>query len=162
MNEALLTYWNETVKDDDVVYHLGDVAMGKFDDSWEYVKKLKGKIFLVMGNHDRVSHKYYMSEKQVAKHATRYIERFMWMDYSMRLNDWKLHHFPYSGDHTAEERFQHVRPVKTYENVLIHGHVHELWKTNGYQINVGVDVRDFRPVAREAIQAEYRAIVGAS
>jgi calcineurin-like phosphoesterase family protein len=30
---------------------------------------------------------------------------------------------------------------------LIHGHVHNSWKVNGRQINVGVDVWDFTPVS---------------
>jgi calcineurin-like phosphoesterase family protein len=159
MNEALLTYWNETVGVDDVVYHLGDVAMGHFDDSWEYVKKLHGNIYLVNGNHDRVSRKYHMSEKYVTRFSTRYIERFIAYDYEMRIGDWKLHHFPYLGDHVGEERFKNERPVPTYEKVLIHGHVHEEWRERtvpGYppMFNVGVDVRGFRPVHRDALSAE--------
>lgn len=29
---------------------------------------------------------------------------------------------------------------------LLHGHVHDQWQVNGRQINVGVDVWDYRPV----------------
>ena len=159
MNEALLDYWNQTVKPEDTVYHLGDVAMGHFDDSWEYVKKLNGNIILVLGNHDRISRKYHMSEKYVTRFATRYIERFSVIDYEMRLGDWKLHHFPYMGDHVGEERFKEQRPKPTYEKVLIHGHVHEEWKERrleGYppMLNVGVDVREFKPTHRDALTEE--------
>lgn len=31
--------------------------------------------------------------------------------------------------------------------VLLNGHVHERWKVNGRQVNVGVDVWDYRPVS---------------
>lgn len=157
MNEALLTYWNETVKPEDTVYHLGDVAMGHFDDSWEYVKKLHGNIInLIIGNHDRVARKYHMSEKYVTRFATRYLERFPTMDYEFRIGDWKLHHFPYVGDHVGEERFKEHRPKPTYERVLIHGHVHEEWKVRQEpglppMVNVGVDVWGFRPVGRDEL-----------
>lgn len=157
MNQAMLDLWNETVADNDVVYHLGDVAMGQFDDSWEYVKKLKGQIHLVIGNHDRIARRYHMSEKYVAKFETRYIERFASIDYEFRLGGWKLHHLPYTEDHVEVPRFMEHRPVRTFESVLIHGHVHEEWKIRGNQHNVGVDVRNFRPVEFDELRAEVEA-----
>jgi calcineurin-like phosphoesterase family protein len=155
MNEALLDYWNQTVKPNDFVWHLGDVAMGHFDESWEYVKKLNGTIFLVIGNHDRIARRYHMAEKYVARFATRYLERFQATDYEMRLGDWKLHHFPYFGDHVGEERFTEFRP-KDDGSILVHGHVHEEWKSRPTErmFNVGVDVRDFRPIHRETLAME--------
>lgn len=54
--------------------------------------------------------------------------------------------FPYSGDHTEEDRFEKYRPID--EGLwLLHGHVHCAWSVNGRQINVGVDVRDFTPIS---------------
>jgi calcineurin-like phosphoesterase family protein len=47
MNERLIEVWNETVKPEDLVYHLGDVSFGHFD-----VRVLNGRKFLVTGNHD--------------------------------------------------------------------------------------------------------------
>lgn len=57
----------------------------------------------------------------------------------------KLHHFPYQGDHTEKDRYQCYRPVDN-GNLLLCGHVHDLWKFNGRMINVGVDCWDFKPV----------------
>lgn len=31
--------------------------------------------------------------------------------------------------------------------MALHGHVHEKWRVLGRQVNVGVDVWDYRPVA---------------
>lgn len=159
MNEAMLTYWNETVGPADYVYHLGDVAMGHFVDSWEYVKKLHGHIYLVYGNHDRPATRYGMSQKYADRFCTLYVERFIDMDYEYRIGDYKLHHLPYCGDHVGEERFKSQRPVPTYERGLIHGHVHEEWdelRLDGLppMFNVGVDVRGFRPIAAETVFAE--------
>lgn len=49
-NEQLVRNWNETVKPDDTVIHLGDVFFRK--ESQSYAKRLSGKKILVMGNHD--------------------------------------------------------------------------------------------------------------
>ena len=44
MNEAILEKWNATVKDEDIVYHLGDVIMGAdMEDGLRIVQKLKGQ-----------------------------------------------------------------------------------------------------------------------
>ena len=48
MDEALVDGWNKTVKANDTVYHLGDVAFNNYD----CIKRLKGRIKLVPGNHD--------------------------------------------------------------------------------------------------------------
>ena len=51
MNETIVSNWNATVSADDEVYLLGDVMLGK-DDSIEYLKRLNGKIHIILGNHD--------------------------------------------------------------------------------------------------------------
>lgn len=58
MNQALIKAWNSVVTDKDTVYHLGDFCFGK-----RYLpiaKELKGKKFLVMGNHDQYRAENYL------------------------------------------------------------------------------------------------------
>ena len=52
MNEAIIQRWNDRVKPDDIVYHLGDVIMGDLDSGIELIKRLNGHIRLAIGNHD--------------------------------------------------------------------------------------------------------------
>src|SRR6478735_3720332 len=52
MNEVLIAIWNETVKNNDTVYFLGDFAMGRFAQAAEIFARLNGNIHLVRGNHD--------------------------------------------------------------------------------------------------------------
>jgi calcineurin-like phosphoesterase family protein len=52
MNEGLIKNWNETVSPDDVVYHLGDFAMGNRTLIPEILSRLNGRLILVRGNHD--------------------------------------------------------------------------------------------------------------
>jgi calcineurin-like phosphoesterase family protein len=57
MNEALIKNWNDTVKPDDQVFHLGDFAFRRSGISEkeiiEWRRRLNGKISLVLGNHDK-------------------------------------------------------------------------------------------------------------
>ena len=52
MNEAMIESWNRFVGKDDIVYHLGDFAMGSKDEIERLVARLNGRIKLVKGNHD--------------------------------------------------------------------------------------------------------------
>lgn len=54
MDRYLIDRWNDVVKPDDIIYHLGDFACGDRDPA--RIKKifdqLKGRKFLILGNHD--------------------------------------------------------------------------------------------------------------
>ena len=52
MNEGLIELWNQTVGPEDIVYHLGDFAMGQRVLIPEVLARLNGRIILVQGNHD--------------------------------------------------------------------------------------------------------------
>lgn len=52
MNEKLIQYWNETVSDDYIVFHLGDFAFCGPTKVREIKEQLNGKIILIKGNHD--------------------------------------------------------------------------------------------------------------
>ena len=51
MNEALITNWNNTVGKDDIVFHLGDFAMGGSAEWCRLLERLNGRIYLILGNH---------------------------------------------------------------------------------------------------------------
>ena len=56
MNETLIRNWNETVPEDGVVFHLGDLATHLHRDVITgLVRRLNGTILLVKGNHDDIS-----------------------------------------------------------------------------------------------------------
>ena len=52
MNEALINNWNSVVKENDIVFHLGDFMFGNINRFWEFRSRLNGKIYLIHGNHD--------------------------------------------------------------------------------------------------------------
>ena len=54
MDEYMIKKWNSVVKEGDIVYHLGDFALGLgFDEYLKLISKLQGDIILIYGNHDR-------------------------------------------------------------------------------------------------------------
>ncbi len=53
MDTALINNWNETVSDEDVIWHLGDVALTTKPRILQILAQLKGHKHLVCGNHDR-------------------------------------------------------------------------------------------------------------
>lgn len=58
-DKYMIDEWNDKVKDNDNILHLGDVA---FKEGYLEAKKLKGNITLLIGNHDKFKHiDYYRS-----------------------------------------------------------------------------------------------------
>lgn len=56
MNEALIQRWNEKVRESDLVLHLGDFSFGNKNRIKDIVSRLNGRIWLLLGNHDREQH----------------------------------------------------------------------------------------------------------
>ncbi len=52
MNEYIIEKWNSVVKDEDIVYHLGDVGFGTIEMLKDLIGRLNGKKILLRGNHD--------------------------------------------------------------------------------------------------------------
>jgi calcineurin-like phosphoesterase family protein len=54
MNELLIYEHNSYISPEDTVWHLGDFSFGNFMQTCEVVKRLNGKINVILGNHDKV------------------------------------------------------------------------------------------------------------
>lgn len=59
MNNRLINNWNNTIKKDDTVYHLGDFALADDEEIKNIFNKLNGNIILIRGNNDGKSAKFY-------------------------------------------------------------------------------------------------------
>jgi len=53
MNDMMIKTWNQTVSEDDEVYHLGDVSLTNQEKTMEILNRLNGKIYLIKGNHEK-------------------------------------------------------------------------------------------------------------
>lgn len=150
MNEMLIANWNSVVSPTDRVYHLGDVALGTFEESMKCVARLNGYKILVMGNHDRLFHDPEVKNRDKAetyfnrfrpvyetafdeviegtyeKAAEAYIIPEMKVNLSTGDSEaqaFRMSHFPYTGDSHDKPRYDIVRP-KDDGKVLLHGHTH--------------------------------------
>ena len=145
MNEELIARWNSVVHRDGIVFHLGDFCFGK-PDKWNHIlDRLKGRIYLVLGNHD-------------AGHISEEVaERFEAVAFQMRLNvngqKIYLNHFPflsYSGDnHGTWQLFGHIHSNLHNYNII---DKHRLPVLQPGQYDVGVDNNNFTPVSYRQVE----------
>lgn len=59
-DRMLIDYWNETVRNDDIVWFLGDFVLGGRNVLNDYASKLKGRKRIILGNHDNLKDKDYL------------------------------------------------------------------------------------------------------
>ncbi len=55
MNEYMVAKWNAKVRDNDDVIILGDFSYGSVEETDALLRRLKGNLFLIEGNHDKAS-----------------------------------------------------------------------------------------------------------
>jgi len=51
--QKIINQWKATVQPQDIVYHLGDVTWGNFDQTIKIMDELPGTKILIKGNHDK-------------------------------------------------------------------------------------------------------------
>lgn len=61
MKDYIIKQWNSVVKADDIVWFLGDLALGNRETCREIVSKLNGRKRMVKGNHDNWTDDFYRS-----------------------------------------------------------------------------------------------------
>jgi calcineurin-like phosphoesterase family protein len=57
--DLILENWNRFIQPGDIVFHLGDLALGKKEDAEALVSFLNGNLYLMRGNHDRRGKAFY-------------------------------------------------------------------------------------------------------
>jgi len=163
---VIIKRWNELVKPEDFVYHLGDVAMHTAPMK-RILPLLNGKKILIIGNHD-LMYPYFIKtrgQKFVDRMTEEYKNAGFTEIHSSGLEigqpgaPWvkiRLSHFPTKN---AEDRYHNdkhdsARPIDDGK-LNICGHIHQNWLKRGNNINVGVDVWNFTPVSLEDIVYLY-------
>lgn len=157
MDSDIVERYNGLVAADDDVWWLGDVAMGDAQQTLRNVARCNGVKRLVVGNHDRVFHRPQSNRRPESEWDALYREvGFASIEHtpsSITLANGLsvvMCHFPYRGDSHDEDRFDALRPADQ-GRWLLHGHVHEKWRQQGRQINVGVDAWGGQPVSEAQI-----------
>lgn len=143
MNEGLINKWNERIKPEDTIFHIGDFCFknssskrgeGIKVSAIEWEKRLNGKIIHIKGNHDKNNSTKTIIHRLVISHANKQIN---------------LVHNPEHVDSNYEINFV--------------GHIHQNWKIKrirqGWKftdaINVGTDVWNYYPVNFNELMGRY-------
>lgn len=128
MNTEIVERWNKIVKENDLIYHLGDFA---WSNSLYFIKQLNGHIHIIFGNHDKDARKYKSSFQRYSDFGFELKEKdhhIVLCHYAMKV--WNRSHF---------------------NSWHLYGHSHGTLTTNGKSYDVGVDSNNFKPVSLDEI-----------
>ncbi len=123
----MIRRWNATIRPQDHVYHLGDVAMRK--EHLTLVQHLAGKKRLIPGNHDIFEVKDYLAAgfQKICGYRV--------------LDGWIMSHIPIHPDSLGRFRGN------------VHGHIHERPSSAGRYINVSVEAIAYTPIPLASLAA---------
>jgi len=135
MHELMIQRWNSVVKDNDYVYHLGDVTFQYHGAFNNLMSRLKGRKRLIVGNHDKIWN----------VNLQRWFEKAdVWKGF--KEGNFTASHFPMRLESLRDGAFN------------VHGHIHQNHMDDLHYINVSVEVRDYIPVHYDQILKEIAKV----
>ena len=136
MNQAIVERWNAVVQPEDDVYVLGDIMLNNNDEGLKLLKSLKGRIHIVLGNHDTPT------REELYKDCWNVVEVVL----AARLKYKKYHffmtHYPCMTGNLEKESLKQC-------TLNLYGHTHQqtnFFQDMPYMYHVGVDSHDCAPV----------------
>lgn len=127
MNETMIDRWNERVRDEDIIYHLGDVYVTNGQDANEILKRLRGRKRLVLGNHDNGK------DQLLQRHFQKISIWRMWPEFKLLFT-----HVPVNE--------QNLRGF-----INVHGHIHQNDSPSELYFNACVEKTNWAPISVEEI-----------
>ena len=143
MDKSMIARWNDVVKKDDTVYHLGDFG------NPEVILQLNGKKFMIQGNYD---------DKETVRYLRKYVG-FLPSGYTFKVpavEDYSKYYIIDKDDDVVQ-----LGDINTMTLQLVHetskalpitdafvlfAHIHQLQMVKRNGLNVGVDCHNFTPV----------------
>ena len=129
MTADMVALWNQTVRPNDNVYHLGDVVINR--KSLDVLPRLHGDKVLIKGNHDIFK-------------LQDYTEHFRDIRAYWPMNGFLLSHIPV-----------HVNQFHRWKG-NIHGHLHSNELDDPRYMNVCVEHTDYKPILFEKVMTRYK------
>ncbi len=139
MKKEIIKNWNSIVTNEDKVFHLGDVCFGNKEVAKDFVSKLNGKKYLIMGNHDK-SHsvKWWLDSGfiWVSKYPILYRNFYILSHEPIYINSW-------------------------IPMINVHGHMHSKKMESSQYINISCECVNYMPVDFEEIKKSSTALIEA-
>jgi len=139
MNRTLIDNWNLVVGENDTIYHLGDLFLGKRNDI-DILEELNGHIHLILGSHDNSQwlRKTGLFDSMCNLKTIRIDgQKIVLCHYAMRV--WESSH------HGSWHLF---------------GHSHGGLEPHGCSFDVGVDCSAFTPINYESVKTRMGNVNG--
>lgn len=132
MDEIMVENWNKKVRDEDIIYHLGDVYFG---DGHQVLPRLRGRKRLIAGNHDNLK----------SEHLQKHFQKIMLWRMFPDLNC-VMTHIPLHESNLYKVKYN------------VHGHIHQQKSPDERYINACVEHWNYSPIAIEEMFETYRII----
>jgi calcineurin-like phosphoesterase family protein len=127
MNSTIIRRWNTAVKEEDIVFYLGDFCTG---DPRQWINKLNGRIIFIQGNHD---HKLrYTKRSIIFSHGNENILLIHKPERPNEWNGWIIH--GHVHNHNVE--------------------VHPLINKNLKMINVSAELLNYNPIEENTLLSQ--------
>lgn len=145
MDKDMIRLWNATVSPDEEVYHLGDFG------NYEIVKKLNGRIHLILGNYERKDiEEGKVTKEELLNYGFVSVDDFIILDnFNEKLPNikkLKLVHEP-------------SKCKKDNEYFNLFGHIHGRQMCKRFGLDVGVDGHHMKPIDKDDVSFYMEAIL---
>jgi calcineurin-like phosphoesterase family protein len=138
MNDCMVETINKYVKEDDILYHLGDFSFGSPQKMYDFRKSLICKtIHLIKGNHDEIFDEFHVEKRQRLSFDPFELFASVRDTYTGYIGKNKFHLSHYS---------HRVWPSSHKGVIHLYGHSHGSIPDYGKSMDVGIDAhKEFRP-----------------
>lgn len=133
MHETMVANWNSVVRDNDYVYHLGDVTFNYGKEFNTLMSRLRGRKRLILGNHDKIKGTDLMK----------------WFEKVELWKGFKEHNFTAS-------HFKLLKGSQRDGEFNLHGHTHQNVDPDPFYLNGCVEVRNYTPTNIDTIVEEIK------
>lgn len=147
MNSTLVDNMNSLVKEDDILFHLGDWSFNGFENIQKFRERINCKnIHLILGNHDHHIERNRENIQSLFTSVNKYLE--LTVEFNKDTPIYGRAHFV----------LMHY-PIASWNNLYrghihLHGHVHlpsDISIAEGKAMDVGVDGNDYKPVSMREV-----------
>lgn len=144
MNTSIVNNWKQLIKDDDIVFVLGDLGFCGIEKLRAEIEQLSGQIYVIQGNHDPDKNLAKLKEEGLIKDYCKIQYITIVDDEECPDQELTLCHFPMIDWYNKEKG-----------SWMIHGHQHQLPETPSCSVkhwDVGLDKNNMQPINFEQLK----------